>query len=135
VEAKVREAALEDRLILTGARSDVPQILAALDIFVMTSDTEGLPNAVMEAMASGLPVVATRVGGTPELVAEGETGHLVPPGRREPLLEALRALVADRALRRRMGEAGRIRIAAEFTLQRMVAGTRAVYDSLFDARA
>ncbi len=135
VEESVRGAALADRLVLTGARSDVPQVLAALDIFVMTSDTEGLPNAVMEAMAAGLPVVATRVGGTPELVVEGETGRLVPPGRSAPLLEALRDLVADRAMRRRMGEAGRARIAAEFTLQRMVAGTRAVYDALFDARS
>ncbi len=130
VESAVRRTAPDGSVILTGARADVPEVLSALDVFVMTSDTEGLPNAVMEAMAAGLPVVATRVGGVHELVTDGETGRLVPPRRLDPLLEAVRPLLTDAALRRRIGEAGRSRIAAEFGLERMIAGTKTVYEEV-----
>jgi glycosyltransferase involved in cell wall biosynthesis len=88
----------------------------------------------MEAMAAGLPVVATDAGGTREVVAEGVTGRVVPPGRLVPLLEASRPLVRDAALRRRMGEAGRARIASEFGVERMVAATRAVYEEVLRGR-
>lgn len=135
VEAALHHAALDGKSILTGPRSDVPRVLAALDLFVMTSDTEGLPNAVMEAMAAGLPVVATRAGGVGELVAEGETGHLVARGELVPLLNAVRPLVKDGALRRRLGEAGRARIAAEFSVERMVAATTAVYGEVLSGPA
>lgn len=134
VEAAVSRAGLDGRVILAGARADVPRVLAALDLFVTASDTEGLPNAAMEAMAAGLPVVATDAGGTREVVAEGVTGRVVPPGRLVPLLEASRPLVRDAALRRRMGEAGRARIASEFGVERMVAATRAVYEEVLRGR-
>ena len=128
VEAAVKAAAGPSRVHLAGAHSDVPAVLSALDIFLTTSDTEGLPNAVMEAMACALPVVATRVGGTHEIVEEGVTGRLVPPGRIVPILEAIRPLIADRSLRVRMGQAGRARIEASFSLEAMVSGTLAVYE-------
>jgi glycosyltransferase involved in cell wall biosynthesis len=135
VERAVKAASLEGALRLAGAREDVPDFLSALDLFVLTSDTEGLPNAIMEAMAAGLPVVATDVGGVREVVTEGETGHLVPRGRLVPLLGAARSLLGDDALRRRMGEAGRRRIAVEFSAGRMVSATAAVYEEVFGAGA
>ena len=130
VDSAVRSAGLQSRILLAGGRSDIPDLLSALDLFVTTSDTEGLPNAVMEAMAAGVPVVATRVGGTHEVVSDGVTGLLVPPGRLEPLLDAVRPLIRDAAARRRFGEAGRARIASEFGVARMIEGTRAVYDAV-----
>lgn len=130
IERAVEEAGLDGVVRFLGARADVPRILAGLDLFVMTSDTEGLPNAIMEAMAAGLPVVATRVGGTHEIVVDGTTGRLVPRGLLVPLLEAVRPLVKDAALRSRMGMAGRERIRSEFSVENMIAGTRAVYERI-----
>jgi len=126
----IREAGLAERVALTGPRSDVPRLLAAMDVFVMTSDTEGLPNAVLEAMAAGLPVVATRVGGVRELVSDGISGHLVPPGQIVPLLTAVRALALDPGLRERHGGAGRERIESEFGVARMVESTAGVYEEV-----
>jgi glycosyltransferase involved in cell wall biosynthesis len=133
IERAVKGAGIGGRVVVTGARSDVPRVLAAMDLFVMTSDTEGLPNAVMEAMAAALPVVSTRVGGVPELVADGETGRLVPRGQLVPLLSSIRPLIRDGHLRRRQGEAGRRRIASEFSVERMVAATVSVYDEVLPA--
>lgn len=126
----IRTAGLTERVALPGARSDVQRLLAAMDVFVLTSDTEGLPNAVLEAMAAGLPVVATRVGGVGELVADGLSGHLVPPGQIVPLLTAVRALVADPGLRARQGSAGLGRIASDFGVARMIEATAGVYEEV-----
>ncbi len=103
-------------LELAGNRDDVPELLAVSDAFVLSTTSEGLPLAVLEAMAAGLPVVASAVGGVPELVADGETGFLVPSRDEEALGEALGKLIADPDLRRRMGSAGRARAEAEFDL-------------------
>jgi glycosyltransferase involved in cell wall biosynthesis len=103
-----------DRALFVGLRDDVPGLLAGCDVFCLPSAMEGLPLVVLEAMAQGRPVVATSVGGTPELVVDGETGLLVPPGDVDALAEALRRLLADSALARRLGEAGRARVRAEF---------------------
>ena len=107
--ALLREAGLGDRLRLLGYRTDVPALLAAADIFVLPSRTEGLPMSVIEAMLTGLPVVASRLPGTEEQVADGVTGLLVPVGDSAALGEALGALARDPFLRARMGEAGRQR--------------------------
>jgi glycosyltransferase involved in cell wall biosynthesis len=133
IERALRGAGIDGRVVVTGARSDVARVLAAMDLFVMTSDTEGLPNAVMEAMAAALPVVSTRVGGVHELVADGETGRLFPRGQLVPLLSSVRPLIRDADLRRRQGEAGRRRIASEFSVERMVAATVSVYDEVLPA--
>lgn len=134
LEESVRTLGLDDRVHFAGARSDVAAVLGAMDLFVLTSDTEGLPNAVMEAMAASLPVVATRAGGTAEVVAEGATGRLVPPGEIAPLVAAVEGLLRDAPLRRGMGKAGRERIEREFSARKMVEATRRLYDELAGAR-
>src|SRR5207248_1164577 len=103
-----------DRVVFAGYRDDVPALLAGCDVFCLPSEMEGLPLVVLEAMAQGKPVVATAVGGTPELVVHGETGLLVQPGDVEALAAALAQLLADPEQARRMGEAGRERVQREF---------------------
>lgn len=121
---------LDGRVLFAGEQADVPAAMAAMDLFVLTSDTEGMPNAVMEAMASSLPVVATRVGGTPELVEDGLTGRLVPRGDLETLCERVVSLLEDAATRGRMGEAGREKMAREYSVAAMVSATSRLYDEV-----
>lgn len=106
-----------------GYRTDIPDLLAAADIFALPSHFEGLPMSVIEAMLTGLPVVATSIRGPREQVVDGETGLLVPPMSVPPLAEALRRLVADPALRARMGEAGRARALQLYTEDTVLART------------
>jgi glycosyltransferase involved in cell wall biosynthesis len=115
---------------LPGARDDVPEIFRALDIFVLPSIAEGISNTILEGMASGLPVVATRVGGNPELVTEGVTGTLVPPSDPVAMAQALRYYIERPDLIRTHGTAGRARIEREFSLDGMVQRYLAVYDTL-----
>ena len=124
------QGALGPRLKVLGARDDVPAILAAADIFTLPSYFEGLPMSVIEAMLTGLPVVATDVSGPREQVVDGVTGVLVPPMRVDPLAAALRRLVADPALRVRMGEAGRARARARFDEATVVARTVALLEAV-----
>lgn len=122
--------------ILAGWREDVPEVLAATDIAVLASRFgEGCPNAVLEAMAAGKAVVATRAGGTPEAVVDGETGILVKPGDVDALRGALQLLAADPALRRRMGQAGRARALERHGVGRMVKAYEALYLKLTRAPA
>ncbi len=117
--------------ILAGERRDVPAILAASDIVALASRFgEGCPNAVLEAMAAARPVVAARAGGTPEVVADGETGILVPPGDVGALGRGLDRLGGDPGLRRRMGQAGRERARAEFGVEKLVKLYEALYFKL-----
>jgi len=111
------------RLVRLGYRDDVPRVLAAADAFCLPSHFEGLPMSVIEAMLTGLPVVATDIRGPREMVVGGETGLLVPPMRAAPLAEALARLAADPALRVRMGEAGRARALERYTEANTVART------------
>lgn len=103
-----------------GSRSDVERVFQAIDLFVLTSSSEGLPNTVLEAMASGLPVVSTDVGGVAELVEQGKTGILVPSGEPVAIADAIAALADDPCLRVRMGQAGRQRACEGFDIRRMV---------------
>ncbi|MFH1069882.1 MAG: glycosyltransferase, partial [Candidatus Glassbacteria bacterium] len=112
---------------LLGRLRQMDDFFAALDVFVLTSLREGLPNVILEAMAACLPVVAYDVGGVSELVAHGRTGLLVEKGDEDGLYEAVRALVGDRELARRLGEAGRQRAVEDFTLADMVKRTRQLY--------
>jgi glycosyltransferase involved in cell wall biosynthesis len=101
--------------VFAGYRDDVAALLAGCDVFCLPSLAEGLPLVVLEAMLQARPVVATPVGGTAELVVDGETGVLVPPGDAGALAHALSDLLADPARARRMGDAGRARVLAEFS--------------------
>ena len=101
---------------LLGERGDVRELLADADVFVLSSRSEGLPISILEAMAAGLPVVASRVGGVVEIVVDAETGYLVPPGDEGALAAAIERLLADSSLRRRLGAAGRARAEALFDL-------------------
>ncbi|MCE2565751.1 glycosyltransferase family 4 protein [Komagataeibacter sp. FNDCF1] len=114
-------AVLGSRLVFLGYREDVAAIMAAADIFVLPSHFEGLPMSVIEAMLCGLPVVATDISGPREQVVAGETGLLVPPANVPGLETALARLVADDALRQRMGRAGRARAMACYTQDRVMA--------------
>jgi glycosyltransferase involved in cell wall biosynthesis len=118
LEREAERMGVRDRVEL-GFRDDVGELLDELDVVALPSWTEGLPMSVLEAMAHGRPVVATPVGGTPEVVADGETGLLVPPRDPTALAAALRRLVADPDLRRRLGDAGRRRVAERFTATAM----------------
>jgi len=117
------EAALPGRVKRLGYRHDVPRILAAADAFALPSHFEGLPMSIIEAMLTGLPVVATDIRGPREQVVEGETGFLVPPATVEPLAEALTKLAADAALRARLGKAGLARALDRFDEAKIVART------------
>lgn len=115
---------------LAGARDDVPQLLQAMDVYVCSSIAEGVALTVLEAMASGLPVVATRVGGNPELVLAGETGALVPASDPQALTQALAYYATHFGSLRQQGQAGRKRVQAHFSIDAMTAGYCALYDRL-----
>jgi glycosyltransferase involved in cell wall biosynthesis len=127
VESAVLRDGLSQRVELLGARADVPDLLARSDVFVLSSRSEGFPVSVLEAMAAGLPVVATDVGGVAEAVEDGETGFLVPTADPEAFARALDRLLVDGELRRRMGAAGRARALSLFD----VSGYRAAYGELY----
>ena len=115
------------RLVLAGERRDIPSILAAADIFVLPSVSEGLPISILEAMAAGKPVVATDVGGVAELVDHQRTGLIVPPGMPQALADALAQLALSPSLCLAMGSRGRQRIASEFSAPHMAQRTAAIY--------
>lgn len=115
LERQVRAAALLGRIVLPGFRTDLDSLLAAADVVTLPSFTEGLPNVALEASAAGVPVVATAVGGTPEVVADGETGFLVRPGQPAELAARLTQLLRDSDLRSNLGAAGRRRMQTLFT--------------------
>jgi glycosyltransferase involved in cell wall biosynthesis len=125
---------LERQVQLLGWRDDVPELLAALDVLVHPSvEPDTLPTAVLEAMAAARPVIASAIGGIPELVVDGETGLLVPPGDHHALAAALRSLLTDPAGRRAMGEAGRARVLDRFTRERYCRDIEALYLALLAA--
>ena len=122
-----RRLGLDGRVLMLGERQDVARILRALDVFALPSVGEGISNALLEAMASGLPVIATRVGGNPELVEHDVTGTLVSPRSAEALAAAFDRYLLDPALIRKHGEADRQRALRDFSLDRMFGA----YDSLY----
>ncbi|MBL7199911.1 MAG: glycosyltransferase [Anaerolineae bacterium] len=130
LEGRAKALGVADSIVFAGLRHDVPTILSLFDLFVLPSLWEGLPMAVLEAMAAGLPVVATAVGGTPEVVVDGVTGLLVPPGDPDALAEAIFRLLRDPDLRQRMGQAGRERVVERFSAERMVERTEQLYEQL-----
>jgi glycosyltransferase involved in cell wall biosynthesis len=115
------------RTLRLGQRGDIPELLAATDVFVLPSHREGMPVSLMEAMACEVPVVTTDIRGCREAVAHGEAGVLVPAGESEPLAEALRKLAADPDERRRLGEAGRAAVEERYSVEHALAPLMAMY--------
>jgi glycosyltransferase involved in cell wall biosynthesis len=127
LERQVREYHLEKHVLLPGFRTDVLGCMKGFDLFAMSSITEGLGTALLDAMACSRAIVATRTGGIPEVVEDGVTGRLVAPRDHAAMAQTILALLADEALRRQMGHAGLARVQARFTVERMVAEIAAVY--------
>jgi glycosyltransferase involved in cell wall biosynthesis len=125
---------LEGRVHLAGFRDDLPRILPCLDLLVHPALMEGLGVSLLQAASAGVPIVASRAGGIPEAVHDGLNGVLVPPGDVEALGGAISRVLGDKDLARRMGEAGRERVAREFSVDGMVDGNLAVYRELLEER-
>jgi len=130
LEQLVARLELGDRVALCGEMADIRELLGAAEVFVLPSDWEGMPNVVLEAMASGLPVVATAVDGSADLVLDGTTGLLTQPGDVESLANAMGILAGSSDLRRKMGRAGRERTEKEFSMERMVERYETLYQEL-----
>jgi glycosyltransferase involved in cell wall biosynthesis len=127
LQARARELGIEGKIHFLGWRDDVSNILAALDVFVLPSLIEGFSYSILEAMASGLPVVATDVGGNSELVQNNQTGFLVPPRKQELLADALLKLISQKSLRIDLGRKARQRVEEKFNLQNMVQRYQQMY--------
>jgi glycosyltransferase involved in cell wall biosynthesis len=132
--AEARERGIADRVRFRGEVARPEDAYAAFDVFALPSLNEGISNTILEAMASGLPVVATRVGGNPELVVEGATGTLVSPENPAELAAAIERYLDDPALRRAHAAAGRERAERDFSIRTMVRRYEDLYASLFDRR-
>lgn len=134
IERILAEAQIADLAWVPGARDDVAAILRGLDVFVLPSIAEGISNTTLEAMAGGLPVIATAVGGNTELVQDGVTGQIVPSQDVDALSAAMRRYALDRNLARAHGAAGRVRALQRFSLDAMVGEYAALYDRLLHRR-
>lgn len=134
LKSKVSALGLSNSVTFTGARNDIPAILSSMDLFVLPSLWEGHPLVVLEAMAAGLPVVATAVGGTPEVVIQGETGMLVPPGNPVQLASAILSILQNHSIRLKMGEAGRQRAKDLFSIDSMTQKIEALYLKLYNQK-
>jgi glycosyltransferase involved in cell wall biosynthesis len=130
LEQQAMELGLSDLVCLAGDREDIPRLLQAMDIFVLPSLAEGISNTLLEAMATGLPVVATRVGGNPELIEHGVNGCLVPVSDAQALAEALQGLIESPETRNRMGASGLQKMRQSFDWDSTVAAYLGVYDEL-----
>jgi glycosyltransferase involved in cell wall biosynthesis len=130
LEAGIRARGLTDRFAVPGFRSDLDSLIAVADVVVLPSFTEGLPNVALEASAAGIPVVATAVGGTPEVIADGETGFLVPPGQPQALSAKVEELLRNAELRRQFGRAGRTRMRHLFTFEAQATAYLNLVDAL-----
>lgn len=130
LKESVQKEGLEKRFIFTGIRNDIPSVLADIDIFCLPTHQEGLGTAILEAMAMNKPVVATRVGGIPDSVVEGDTGYLVRPGDRESLGRKISELLDNPQKAQEMGQAGRLQVEGEFALQVMAQKTEELYKQL-----
>lgn len=132
LRTEARERGLDDRMRFLGRRLDAQSFIAAADVFVNPSDVEGLPVAVLEAQALGVPVVATRVGGVPSIVSDRETGLLVEPGNPNQVAEAVLGLLRSHDGGKQIAERAKRRISERYGLDRMVRAYECVYQSILD---
>ena len=135
LRAQAREFHIADHVTFLGFCDDIPSVLAATDVFVLASLWEGMPNAVLEAMAAGIPVVATRVEGTLDIIEDGETGVLVMPKDIPALVSSILRLLGDPARARRLGEAAQAHVRAHFLLDAMVHRHEELYARLLKEAA
>ena len=134
LEVQAQKTGLGNAVIFTGLRKDVPAVLAALDVLVFSSLWEGLPVALLEGMAAARPIVATTVGGIPEVVLPDKSAFLVPPGDAHALAQACLRLASDPATRHSMGQAGLERVVARYSIDAMIDRTAALYAKLLQER-
>jgi len=130
LQAQVESRGLQDRVIFAGFRHDLDRVLPAFSVFCLSSHLEGLGTSVLDAMAFGLPVVATAAGGIPEAVQDGITGRVVPPRHPRALADALEEVLGDEQRRRALARAGRQRFLETFTVERMVTETTRVVEEV-----
>ncbi len=133
LESRAEAMGLSDCLRFVGTTADVPGFLRRIDQFWLTSDYEGTPNVVLEAMAAGVPVIATRVGGTPEVIDDGESGLLVEPRCPQAIASSSLAIASDPHLAHALGGRARAAVAERFSIARMVKDTEAVYEQVLGA--
>jgi glycosyltransferase involved in cell wall biosynthesis len=134
IEEAIAAASLHERVSLLGSRNDVAEVLQGFDVFVLPSLAEGISNTILEAMATGLPVIATRTGGNVELVQETQTGALVQVGDWQAIARCIAGYASDRELAACHGRAARERAEREFSLEAMVDNYAALYDELIRPR-
>jgi glycosyltransferase involved in cell wall biosynthesis len=130
LEQLAKSLEVENSVIMPGFQANVPAILPLVDVCIHPSVDEAFGIVLLEAMAARKPVVATQVGGIPEIVGDGITGLLVPPRDPSAIADAVCALLRDEPLRKRMGAAGRVRVEREFTIQKTVRSYEALYDEI-----
>lgn len=134
IKTRIAELGLQDRFILTGLREDVPELMAIMDIFVHPAWFDVLPRAIVQALATGTPVVATRVGGIPEVITDGENGFLVTPRDLDALASPVIQLLQDPQLRATMGRNARESSSAAFTVDAMIKATEDLYMTLIEKK-
>jgi glycosyltransferase involved in cell wall biosynthesis len=134
IERHARNLGLADRVIFTGWRRDLPRIYADLDVLAVTSHNEGTPVSAIEAMAAGCPVVATHVGGLPDLIRDGETGYLVPPGDAPALAAAVLRVLREPETAQRLGKAARMAARERFAAQRLITDMEQLYLELLERK-
>jgi len=134
IETYAQNLGIRDQVIFTGWRRDLPRIYADLDLLVVSSNNEGTPVSAIEAMASSCPVVATRVGGIPDIVQNHETGYLVPPKQPQALASAILELIRDSKKAEQMGQCGQQFVKRKFSVDRLVSDTENLYEELLASK-
>jgi len=130
MEEYARDLGIQQQVIFTGWRRDLPRIYADLDLLVISSNNEGTPVSAIEAMASGCPVVATRVGGLPDVVQNGKTGYLVPAQHPHALAKAMVDLIRDSETAEQMSRAAQLSVKEKYSINRLISDTENLYEEL-----
>jgi glycosyltransferase involved in cell wall biosynthesis len=134
MEEYSHDIGIDQRVFFTGWRRDLPRIYADLDLLVVSSNNEGTPVSAIEAMASGCPVVATRVGGLPDVVQDRETGYLVPPKQPQALTAAILKVIRDSKKAEQMGRSAQLSVKERFSLDRLLHDTENLYEELLTSK-